>query len=180
MKNLLIIIVALAVIGGGGYFFLQGGKPSNTLPGTQNIPNFPNPNPNQNTSTPTVPITNPTTTNTTPSTSTNQNTPKPTPTTTPVPKPNPAPTVPKTPTVPTVSSYTIDEIAMHDSEVSCWSAINGNVYDLTSWIDQHPGGSSAIKRLCGIDGSEAFNNQHGGSASQESQLASFKIGIVKK
>lgn len=67
---------------------------------------------------------------------------------------------------------------MHDSKQSCWSTINGNVYDLTSWIPQHPGGEENILRLCGIDGSDAYNGQHGGSRKVASILFGFKIGVA--
>lgn len=64
-------------------------------------------------------------------------------------------------------SYTKAEVATHATTASCWTIINGNVYDVTSWISQHPGGSQAIKGLCGIDGSAAFNGQHGGQPRPE-------------
>ncbi|OHA18278.1 MAG: hypothetical protein A2664_02340 [Candidatus Taylorbacteria bacterium RIFCSPHIGHO2_01_FULL_46_22b] len=73
-------------------------------------------------------------------------------------------------------SYTFAEVTTHNSSASCWSAINSNVYDLTSWIGKHPGGPSAIKSICGKDGSEAFNGQHGGQPQQASVLEGFYIG----
>lgn len=73
---------------------------------------------------------------------------------------------------------TMAAVAEHKDGTSCWSIINGNVYDLTSWIPQHPGGPDKILKLCGKDGSEKFNNQHGGSATQEQTLAGFKIGAL--
>jgi len=72
------------------------------------------------------------------------------------------------------------EIARHAGASSCWSSINGNVYDLTSWIPPHPGGPQTILQLCGTDGSAKFNSQHGGSAMQEQALAGFKIGVLAK
>ncbi|HWO07400.1 MAG TPA: cytochrome b5-like heme/steroid binding domain-containing protein [Candidatus Paceibacterota bacterium] len=68
------------------------------------------------------------------------------------------------------------EVAAHNGGTSCWSIINGSVYDLTSWIPQHPGGEQAILQLCGTDGSEKFNGVHGGMATQAQVLAGFKIG----
>ena len=72
------------------------------------------------------------------------------------------------------------EVVTHNDGTSCWSVVNGNVYDLTTWIGKHPGGSNAILMLCGKDGSTAFNAQHGGSAMQENKLASYKIGVLKQ
>lgn len=76
--------------------------------------------------------------------------------------------------------YTAADVAAHNSKSSCWSIINGNVYDLTSWIPKHPGGENAILQLCGTDGSAKFNGQHGGAAKQAGILAGFKIGVAAK
>src|SRR4051812_33182532 len=56
-------------------------------------------------------------------------------------------------------TYTLADVSKHKDASSCWTAINGGVYDVTSWIDQHPGGRDAILSLCGKDGSSAFNGQ---------------------
>jgi cytochrome b involved in lipid metabolism len=77
-------------------------------------------------------------------------------------------------------SYTLAQVATHKDSASCWTAINGGVYDLTSWISQHPGGEGAILSICGKDGSAAFNAQHGGQSRPEQELATFKIGSLKK
>jgi uncharacterized membrane protein len=73
-------------------------------------------------------------------------------------------------------TYTLADLQKHASAASCWSAINGNVYDLTKWINRHPGGPDVIKGLCGRDGSAGFNGQHGGQSRPASELAAFKIG----
>ncbi len=77
------------------------------------------------------------------------------------------------------TSYTLAEVAIHNNSASCWSVVSGNVYNLTSWISRHPGGSSAIKGMCGVDASTAFNGQHGGQSRPVAELAGFKIGILK-
>lgn len=80
----------------------------------------------------------------------------------------------------TSGGITLSQIAKHNSSTSCWSAINGSVYDLTSWIPNHPGGEQAILSMCGIDGSNAYNNQHGGSSKPARILGGFKIGTLSK
>lgn len=80
----------------------------------------------------------------------------------------------------TTASYTLTQVAQHGSSTSCWSTINGKVYDLTNWIDQHPGGPEHILAICGKDGSSDFNQQHGGDAQVESILQQFYIGTLKK
>lgn len=78
----------------------------------------------------------------------------------------------------TKSGYTLAEVATHKSASSCWTAINGNVYDVTTWINQHPGGPQAILSLCGTDGSSAFNGQHGTQRRPNTELANFLIGSL--
>lgn len=77
-----------------------------------------------------------------------------------------------------VAGITSAEVASHNSRQSCWSTINSNVYDLTSWIPQHPGGEEGILKLCGVDGSARFNGKHGGAPKQASVLFGFKIGVA--
>lgn len=98
------------------------------------------------------------------------------------PKPTTTSTATSTSTTTTNSgpkAYSATEVASHDSRSSCWTIVNGNVYDLTSWISKHPGGSGAILGMCGSDASDAFNEQHGGQGGPERVLASYKIGILK-
>ncbi len=87
--------------------------------------------------------------------------------------------VPATQATP-VSGITLATVASHNSKTSCWSAVNGSVYDLTSWIPNHPGGEGAILSLCGIDGSNDYNDQHGGSSKPARILGGFKLGALAK
>ena len=76
------------------------------------------------------------------------------------------------------ASYSLADVAAHATQSSCWTAINGKVYDVTNWISQHPGGAQAILGLCGKDGSDAFNGKHGGQARPATELATFIIGTL--
>lgn len=78
---------------------------------------------------------------------------------------------------PETTSYTLAEIAAHNTEADCYTAINGSVYDLTSFVGGHPGGK-AILKICGIDGTTIFEAQHGGSPQQASILTTLKIGVL--
>ena len=71
-------------------------------------------------------------------------------------------------------------VAQHASTSDCWSIVGKNVYDLTSYVSQHPGGSGAIAGICGANGTAAFKSQHMGSSKIASILAAYKIGKVKK
>lgn len=78
----------------------------------------------------------------------------------------------------TSAGITMTVVAQHSSRTDCWSAINGSVYDLTSWIPKHPGGEGAIVQLCGKDGSAKFNGQHGGDSGKAKILTGFKVGAL--
>lgn len=77
-----------------------------------------------------------------------------------------------------VKTISMATVKTHASASSCWSAINGNVYDLTRWINRHPGGASVIKALCGTDGTARFTGQHGGQSAPAAALAGYKIGVL--
>jgi len=113
-------------------------------------------------------------------------TPKPT---SPTPSPTPTPTTDSTPTqtpsksaTPTAanSGYTLAQVKANNSRQSCWTIIDNYVYDLTRWINSHPGGASAILSLCGVDGSAAFNSQHENQSKPAVRLDSYKLGPLAK
>ncbi|GAA1452771.1 cytochrome b5 domain-containing protein [Nesterenkonia lacusekhoensis] len=74
---------------------------------------------------------------------------------------------------------TMEEVEQNDSPESCWAAIDGVAYDLTEWIEEHPGGADRIEALCGTDATEDFEGQHGGEEDPEDQLAEFEIGELE-
>ena len=76
--------------------------------------------------------------------------------------------------------YSLSDVSSHNSASSCWTAISGKVYDLTAWINQHPGGQRAILSICGVDGTQAFLGQHAGQRRPEQELAQFSIGDLIK
>lgn len=75
-------------------------------------------------------------------------------------------------------AFTATEVAKHNKASDCWSVVNGNVYDLTGYVTSHPGGSSAIAGLCGLDASGAFGSQHGTATRPVSALTAFQIGAL--
>lgn len=99
----------------------------------------------------------------------------PTPAATPTPKATPTPTPSPTPTI-AKTTYTMADVRANATPAKCWSAIDGNVYDLTRWISSHPGGASPIRFLCGIDGTNAFKAQHANQSSPMSRLSSYLLG----
>ena len=96
----------------------------------------------------------------------------PTPTSVVTPTPTPSPT-------PTVREFTAAEVAQRNTPSNCWTIINSNVYDLTQWINSHPGGPGVIRQLCGTDGTTSFGGQHGNQTAPMRELNRFYLGKLK-
>jgi len=87
-----------------------------------------------------------------------------------------------TPAVTVSTGVTIEEIAKHTSASSCWMAINGNVYDVTKYITNHPGGDTILLG-CGKDATDLFTGiaamgkRH--SSKAQSALSQFLVGSLE-
>ncbi|KAI0663920.1 glyoxylate dehydrogenase [Cubamyces menziesii] len=55
---------------------------------------------------------------------------------------------------------TASEVAAHASRESCWIIVHGKVYDVTDFLDEHPGGSKIILKYAGKDATEAYEPIH--------------------
>ncbi len=56
------------------------------------------------------------------------------------------------------NTYTLSEVAKHNTENDCWTVVDGSVYDITSVISSHPGGKEII-RACGVDSTTLFKER---------------------
>ena len=57
-------------------------------------------------------------------------------------------------------SFTRAEVAQHNTEDSVWCIIDHRVYDLTDFVDAHPGGSVVLNQIAGTDATVDFYNLH--------------------
>lgn len=96
-----------------------------------------------------------------------------------------AATAPQTVTAATISAdalstkkYSFATVKKHHTRSSCWTVISHNVYNLTKWINKHPGGAKRILAICGKDGTKAFRAQHGTSGKANTILKRYKIGVL--
>ena len=81
-------------------------------------------------------------------------------------------------------TYTIAEIAEHNTETDCWLLIDEKVYDTTDYIASHPGGTAIIQG-CGTDATDLFNTRPMGSKTPHSDnaedlLKDYYIGKLKE
>ena len=54
--------------------------------------------------------------------------------------------------------FTRDEVSMHYEEGDCWIVIAGKVYDVTPFLDTHPGGIDVIMEYAGLDATSDFED----------------------
>jgi len=74
-------------------------------------------------------------------------------------------------------SFTREEIAKHNSREDCWVIIDGQVYDVTNYLINHPGGSQLIFRSAGGDCTQDFQAMfHSKRATAE--LEKILLGVV--
>ncbi|KAI1359070.1 FMN-dependent dehydrogenase-domain-containing protein [Xylaria arbuscula] len=55
---------------------------------------------------------------------------------------------------------TAQEIASHRSASSCWIVVDGKAYDVTSYLDEHPGGAAVLLKQGGTDATAEFRKIH--------------------
>jgi hypothetical protein len=62
-----------------------------------------------------------------------------------------------------VMFYTAGDVAGHAARNDCWFILYDVVYDITDYVDRHPGGASRIYDECGTDATQAYARNHGKS-----------------
>lgn len=56
-----------------------------------------------------------------------------------------------------MSQFTPQDVASHNTaDNGLYIIIDSNVYDVTNFIDEHPGGAKILKRVAGKDASKQF------------------------
>ncbi|CAF4857415.1 unnamed protein product [Pieris macdunnoughi] len=72
---------------------------------------------------------------------------------------------------------TLEEVKKHRRKNSVWIVIHNDVYDVTSYLEEHPGGEDALLEVAGQDGTQAFEDV-GHSDDAREILKKFKIGSL--
>ncbi|KAJ4413758.1 hypothetical protein N0V82_008347 [Gnomoniopsis sp. IMI 355080] len=72
-----------------------------------------------------------------------------------------------TPARPGTTTISPSTLAAHNSISSCWTAIHGTVYDITSFLATHPGGPKTLLESAGTIADARFDETHGGPHAQE-------------
>ncbi|OQR85245.1 cytochrome b5 [Achlya hypogyna] len=79
--------------------------------------------------------------------------------------------------------FTQEEVAAHTTAEDCWIIVGEagekKVYDVTKYLDDHPGGPEIILDLAGQDANEEFEDI-GHSTDARKALAKYLIGTLKE
>ena len=52
----------------------------------------------------------------------------------------------------------LDQVKTHNKETDCWIVINNQVFDVTKFLKEHPGGGDTILDFAGKDATAAFKD----------------------
>lgn len=58
------------------------------------------------------------------------------------------------------AAISLSEVSKHGTTTDCWMAFHGQVYDMTEYAPNHPGGARIVYRSCGTDATVAYGREH--------------------
>jgi len=73
------------------------------------------------------------------------------------------------------ASFSVAEVALHNTKSDCWIIIGESVYNITGFFEDHPGGEAPV-RFCGRDATALFSRIHAGSVEADFMAQQYRIG----
>jgi len=71
--------------------------------------------------------------------------------------------------------YSMKEAALHNTPEDCWVVVDGKIYDVTKYLEDHPGGADVLLEATGKDAKEEFDDA-GHSKSAIELMQDYFIG----
>jgi len=78
-----------------------------------------------------------------------------------------------------VKKYGLKEIETHNQKESAWIVIHDGVYDVTKFLEEHPGGEEVLLEQAGREATEAFEDV-GHSTDARDMMKQYKVGEVQE
>ncbi|KAJ7110075.1 FMN-dependent dehydrogenase-domain-containing protein [Mycena epipterygia] len=72
--------------------------------------------------------------------------------------------------------WSLEQVAEHNSPASCWVIIQNSVYDVTDFLQEHPGGAKIILKYAGRDATSAYEPIHPPDALEKNLPSSKHLG----
>ncbi|KAI8986413.1 acyl-CoA dehydrogenase/oxidase [Pilobolus umbonatus] len=76
-----------------------------------------------------------------------------------------------------MKKYTAEEVLEHNTVNDCWIIIDGKVFDVTQFLNDHPGGKKILMKKAGKDASKEFKAFHNNSIMQRQALP-LQVGVI--
>ncbi|CAD6187265.1 unnamed protein product [Caenorhabditis auriculariae] len=77
----------------------------------------------------------------------------------------------------TVKTFSRRDVSEHNTNRSAWIVIGNKIYDVTKFLDEHPGGCEVLLEQAGGDGTEAFEDV-GHSTDARAMKEEFYVGDI--
>ncbi|XP_061372888.1 cytochrome b5-like [Gastrolobium bilobum] len=74
-------------------------------------------------------------------------------------------------------TFTFEEVAKHNHKKDCWIIVHGKVYDVTPFLDDHPGGDESLLSAAEKDATIDFEDV-GHSDSAKELMQKYYVGEV--
>ncbi|XP_077234317.1 cytochrome b5-like [Tasmannia lanceolata] len=74
-------------------------------------------------------------------------------------------------------THLFEEVSKHNQTKDCWLIISGKVYDVTPFMDEHPGGDEVLLAATGKDATNDFEDI-GHSTSAREMMTNYYIGEI--
>ncbi|ETI23170.1 hypothetical protein G647_04967 [Cladophialophora carrionii CBS 160.54] len=74
----------------------------------------------------------------------------------------------------------VSEISSHDKDTDCWIVVDGQVWDITKFAPEHPGGPGIIYKYAGRDATQAYNETHSPAIIKNNLPADALKGILDR
>ncbi|KAJ9646759.1 hypothetical protein H2204_000451 [Knufia peltigerae] len=83
-----------------------------------------------------------------------------------------------TSTLASTALVSYDELKKHNHAADCWILVHSKVWNVSSFLDEHPGGSAIILRYAGGDATSAYDEVHAPSILEQTLEKGQLIGVI--
>ncbi|ONK58136.1 uncharacterized protein A4U43_C09F8580 [Asparagus officinalis] len=73
--------------------------------------------------------------------------------------------------------FTLEDVSKHNTNKDCWLIIGGKVYDVTKFLDDHPGGDEVLLSVTGKDATDDFEDV-GHSNTARAMMDEYYVGEI--
>lgn len=73
--------------------------------------------------------------------------------------------------------YKLEDVSRHNTHQDCWIVIGGKVYDVTKFLEDHPGGDEVLISATGKDATDDFEDV-GHSDSARAMMDEYYVGDI--